>query len=103
MCTPSHFFFFNDTAPTKIYTLSLHPALPFLRMLAHVPGTPPLSGARHSSARCSPEPPLSELESRLEKVPPVEVLLGFTSNALKVGAVVSGAVTVTLMAAGSFL
>src|SRR5690606_41668516 len=31
-CTPSRprlpFFFFNDTAPTEIYTLSLHDALP---------------------------------------------------------------------------
>src|SRR5260221_63666 len=25
----SHFFFFNDTATTEIYTLSLHDALPF--------------------------------------------------------------------------
>src|SRR3712207_7107358 len=25
-----HFFFFNDTAPTEIYTLSLHDALPIL-------------------------------------------------------------------------
>src|SRR5687767_15621650 len=25
------FFFFNDTAPTEIYTLSLHDALPILR------------------------------------------------------------------------
>src|SRR5262249_60438712 len=31
ICTPllfSFFFFFNDTAPTEIYTLSLHDALP---------------------------------------------------------------------------
>src|SRR5258708_37501671 len=27
------FFFFNDTATTEIYTLSLHDALPILRML----------------------------------------------------------------------
>src|SRR5216684_6296502 len=27
----SHFFFFNDTATTEIYTLSLHDALPILR------------------------------------------------------------------------
>src|SRR5688572_33016873 len=27
---PSHFFFFNDPAPTKTYTLSLHDALPIL-------------------------------------------------------------------------
>src|SRR4026207_2423484 len=29
---PSCFFFFNDTAPTEIYTLSLHDALPILKM-----------------------------------------------------------------------
>src|SRR2546430_16713961 len=30
-CTPSsRFFFFNDTATTEIYTLSLHDALPIL-------------------------------------------------------------------------
>src|SRR5436305_8171538 len=28
--TLSSFFFFNDTAPTEIYTLSLHDALPIL-------------------------------------------------------------------------
>src|SRR6516165_11631734 len=27
----SRFFFFNDTAPTEIYTLSLHDALPILQ------------------------------------------------------------------------
>src|SRR5947208_15346386 len=39
------FFFFNDTASTEIYTLSLHDALPILfllrlRMLAQRPGGP---------------------------------------------------------------
>src|SRR2546430_11925894 len=29
----SSFFFFNDTATTEIYTLSLHDALPILRLL----------------------------------------------------------------------
>src|SRR5215204_6660101 len=29
----SYFFFFNDTATTEIYTLSLHDALPILRHL----------------------------------------------------------------------
>src|SRR5688572_32536547 len=28
MISPMHFFFFNDTATTEIYTLSLHDALP---------------------------------------------------------------------------
>src|SRR2546429_9129651 len=31
--TFSFFFFFNDTATTEIYTLSLHDALPILRSL----------------------------------------------------------------------
>src|SRR6267154_6183702 len=32
----SFFFFFNDTATTEIYTLSLHDALPICRGRAHV-------------------------------------------------------------------
>src|SRR3989442_15114607 len=31
----SCFFFFNDTATTEIYTLSLHDALPIYRVFAH--------------------------------------------------------------------
>src|SRR3954449_13636119 len=31
------FFFFNDTATTEIYTLSLHDALPILRLRVPVP------------------------------------------------------------------
>src|SRR5258708_22170089 len=33
----SSFFFFNDTATTEIYTLSLHDALPIFRRLADDP------------------------------------------------------------------
>src|SRR2546430_13114710 len=33
------FFFFNDTATTEIYTLSLHDALPILDAGASVPGS----------------------------------------------------------------
>src|SRR2546422_5616821 len=32
--TPTLFFFFNDTATTEIYTLSLHDALPISRRVA---------------------------------------------------------------------
>src|SRR5215469_13978772 len=35
--TPSLFFFFNDTATTEIYTLSLHDALPIRRGSALLP------------------------------------------------------------------
>src|SRR5690242_21654305 len=33
-CRPLFFFFFNDTATTEIYTLSLHDALPIFQSLA---------------------------------------------------------------------
>ena len=75
-------------------------------MFDQVPGTPPLSGARHSSARCKPEPPPSEIVYEVVKVPPGEMFLGLTSKKLIVGGVRSAAVTVTLMGpggAGSFL
>src|SRR5260221_1803181 len=37
LLSPSFFFFFfNDTATTEIYTLSLHDALPILRAVARV-------------------------------------------------------------------
>src|SRR2546423_14808340 len=41
------FFFFNDTATTEIYTLSLHDALPICRRTAG-------RRRRQSSRRCSP-------------------------------------------------
>src|SRR5438093_6652156 len=37
LCSP---FFFNDTAPTEIYTLSLHDALPIFRRVAEIVGQP---------------------------------------------------------------
>src|SRR5260370_37185325 len=36
----SFFFFFNDTATTEIYTLSLHDALPISHASAPLPGKP---------------------------------------------------------------
>src|SRR5258708_10883968 len=39
----SHFFFFNDTATTEIYTLSLHDALPIYRH----PSVDPLAQRLH--------------------------------------------------------
>src|SRR5256885_2722605 len=44
LTTQSFFFFFNDTATTEIYTLSLHDALPILGFAALV--TTPLSDTR---------------------------------------------------------
>src|SRR5947208_12649512 len=45
LCTCVSFFFFNDTATTEIYTLSLHDALPICEALpgraGPAPGPPP--------------------------------------------------------------
>src|SRR5438874_10020539 len=35
------FFFFNDTAPSEIYTLSLHDALPILVIVPRIPSSCP--------------------------------------------------------------
>src|SRR2546430_4030465 len=40
------FFFFNDTATTEIYTLSLHDALPISPLPLGGASTPPCSGPR---------------------------------------------------------
>src|SRR5687768_17680182 len=79
--TPSlSFFFFNDTATTEIYTLSLHDALPISR--ARRPRTsttrrsPPSARPRSSrarrtagsSAQARSEEHTSELQSRLHLV-----------------------------------
>src|SRR6202046_5957483 len=63
-------FFFNDTAPTEIYTLSLHDALPICR---HPP--PGRRGRRRAGGACSDsalptrsEEHTSELQSRFDLV-----------------------------------
>src|SRR2546430_13002605 len=42
------FFFFNDTATTEIYTLSLHDALPIYHLIGVFWGDKPQDDARHS-------------------------------------------------------
>src|SRR2546426_6339583 len=51
------FFFFNDTATTEIYTLSLHDALP-------------IWVSRASSCRCPPPPPITRRATRPLSRPP---------------------------------
>src|SRR2546429_5708516 len=55
------FFFFNDTATTEIYTLSLHDALPISRP-AHS-ATPQLAGS--VSKRSTPPTPSDRKSTRL--------------------------------------
>src|SRR5437660_5041137 len=67
-CLPHHvlsiFFFFNDTATTEIYTLSLHDALPIAGATDVVGGTfTPHCAAIHP-ARLRSEEHTSELQSR---------------------------------------
>src|SRR5262245_66190055 len=57
------FFFFNDTAPPEIYTLSLHDALPISR-----PGTPactPLPASRSSRGGTGGTRPSDRKSTRL--------------------------------------
>src|SRR6266540_4743443 len=58
--TEYYFFFFNDTATTEIYTLSLHDALPIPRGLVHGVGLPdpgrPEHADRHRDRRQRVEP-----------------------------------------------
>src|SRR5690348_18437857 len=59
MCTVCHsasylIFFFNDTAPTEIYTLSLHDALPICRRACRFcPSIPKLPNTRPCASSSS--------------------------------------------------
>src|SRR2546430_4561250 len=63
-----HFFFFNDTATTEIYTLSLHDALPIFADVLRV--GPQTGAARHRGERTARGAPqrseehTSELQSQ---------------------------------------
>src|SRR5690349_23304653 len=70
-----HFFFFNDTATTEIYTLSLHDALPICpasrlprRAAARSPRAPPGHPTRMSRRAPRSEEHTSELQSRRDLV-----------------------------------
>src|SRR2546429_6884358 len=64
------FFFFNDTATTEIYTLSLHDALPISRheAAAAAGGVAPRIPLRCHGMRIRSEEHTSELQSRLHLV-----------------------------------
>src|SRR3712207_8795788 len=79
------FFFFNDTATTEIYTLSLHDALPICRSLQRVRAWAMRSGSEarvdglalerehtedalvHAVQRCAGDEALERLEARSEE------------------------------------
>src|SRR2546429_9424129 len=69
------FFFFNDTATTEIYTLSLHDALPIFRPQFEPPPPPPPRGSGRPflsdfawGLGVRSEEHTSELQSRLHLV-----------------------------------
>src|SRR2546429_6968463 len=62
------FFFFNDTATTEIYTLSLHDALPISRTSAAAAWAPPSrsrSAASRSTTTATSAPPRDRKSTRL--------------------------------------
>src|SRR2546430_9306923 len=64
---PLFFFFFNDTATTEIYTLSLHDALPISRPRCWVPRRESRRARRSSSTRCASAWPRRSLGCRDRK------------------------------------
>src|SRR4030043_2002020 len=76
-----HFFFFNDTATTEIYTLSLHDALPIYAILGRFDQdrSRPIPIIKPKLARRSEEH-TSELQSRLHLV--CRLLLETTTKSL---------------------
>src|SRR6267143_6366463 len=60
------FFFFNDTATTEIYTLSLHDALPISCCSRHRPAAP--GGDPHRAGAHRSEEHTSELQSQFHLV-----------------------------------
>src|SRR4030066_2162399 len=82
LCPPSQvlllfsFFFFNDTATTEIYTLSLHDALPILTANLFGQAPPGILAGNPGSGRS--EEHTSELQSHLNLV--CRLLLEKTNN-----------------------
>src|SRR5437773_11422819 len=66
----SFFFFFNDTAPTEIYTLSLHDALPICSRIDRIRAWNDCGSQSHGSAlvRNRSEEHTSELQSHHDLV-----------------------------------
>src|SRR5437762_12237117 len=50
LCLSCYSFFFNETATTEIYTLSLHDALPIWDSYVHITGTPEPEHGKEPSA-----------------------------------------------------
>src|SRR3712207_6989571 len=65
-----YLFFFNDTATTEIYTLSLHDALPIWAAEQPIPGVP-CPTERSCGARSRPRPLLSARAPLVSPSPPV--------------------------------
>src|SRR6266576_262508 len=63
-----YFFFFNDTATTEIYTLSLHDALPISPGSAWPDPNRPVSSSSNRKPRSRSEEHTSELQSRRDLV-----------------------------------
>src|SRR5690242_20908453 len=61
-------FFFNDTATTEIYTLSLHDALPIFNLEFGYEGTVPLDTTRLKRIGVRSEEHTSELQSHVNLV-----------------------------------
>src|SRR6266540_6456869 len=88
---PIHSFFFNDTATTEIYTLSLHDALPISPCHRSVPFSPGLSrvngrgssssGPRHTTSQPTASWPSRYTVAAIGSRSPTTALAGYRPQA----------------------
>src|SRR5436305_9958544 len=80
----SFLFFFNDTATTEIYTLSLHDALPICRRARRSPISRPTSrGWAGWSTRCWPSPARTPQDRKSTRLNSSHVRISYAVFCLK--------------------
>src|SRR3989442_8538761 len=92
-----YFFFFNDTATTEIYTLSLHDALPISRRVSRPPRAHLLAGAgRARPVRVRPERPREERDRKSTRLNSSHVRISYAVFCLKKKTLCRGKICVTV-------
>src|SRR2546426_5617544 len=78
-----YFFFFNDTATTEIYTLSLHDALPICSRRRSSPCVPRPRSSRPCAARCRAPWPRSGSDRKSTRLNSSHLVISYAVFCLK--------------------
>src|SRR5256885_4781189 len=76
------FFFFNDTATTEIYTLSLHDALPICRQIIHFGGNE-VAGRLYSPDKIPPIPVPIDVDRKSTRLNSSHLVISYAVFCLK--------------------